>query len=159
MIFGIGTDLVEVARIANLWQRHGEKFAERILMPEELDRFEPERRPERYLATRFAAKEAIVKAMGTGFARGVWLRDVGVVPNALGRPQPVYSDRGLAMLDRLGAGEGHVTLTDEAGFVVAVAVLLLAGIPGPPAPSGDAPGLGRVRSADAVPGDPGRELP
>jgi holo-[acyl-carrier protein] synthase len=72
---------------------------------------------------RFAAKEAIVKAMGTGFAHGIWIRDVGIVQNAWGRPEVVYSSRGEKVRRRLGIGGGHVTLTDEAGLIVAVAVL------------------------------------
>jgi holo-[acyl-carrier protein] synthase len=62
--------------------------------------------------------------MGTGFANGVWVRDVGTVPNPLGQPQVVYSARGLAMCERLGIGSGFLSLTDEAGLVVAVAILL-----------------------------------
>jgi len=73
---------------------------------------------------RFAAKEAIVKGLGTGFAHGIWIRDVGVVQNGWGRPEIIYSARGARVRDALGVGEGHVTLTDEAGLVVAVAVLL-----------------------------------
>jgi holo-[acyl-carrier protein] synthase len=72
---------------------------------------------------RFAAKEAIVKAMGTGFAHGMWIRDCGVVQNAWGRPEVVYSPRGEKLRRKLGIGNGHVTLTDEAGLIVAVAVL------------------------------------
>jgi holo-[acyl-carrier protein] synthase len=72
---------------------------------------------------RFAAKEAIVKAMGTGFAHGIWIRDVGVVQNTWGRPEVVYSPRGEKVRRKLGIGAGHVTLTDEAGLIVAVAVL------------------------------------
>jgi len=72
----------------------------------------------------WACKEAIVKALGTGFAHGIWIRDVGIAANAWGRPEVIWSARGQALRDRLGAGEGHVTLTDEAGLVVAVAVLM-----------------------------------
>ena len=131
MIFGIGTDLVAVERIERAWEKHGERFAERILMPEELERFGAAKRPVRFLAMRFAAKEAIVKALGTGFAHGVWVRDVGTRANRWGRPEPIFSPRGQALRERLGAGEGYVTLTDEAGMVAAVAVLLMAGVPGP----------------------------
>lgn len=126
MIFGIGSDLVEVSRMARLWERFGEQLARRILMPEELALFRPDDRPVRFLAMRFAAKEAVVKALGTGFAHGVWLRDIGVVPNAWGQPQVVYSARGDRRRRELGAGEAHITLTDEAGLVMAVAVLLRA---------------------------------
>ena len=127
MIFGIGTDLVEVARIAATHRKFGRHFVERLLMAEELARFESlpavEGRAVRFLAQRFAAKEAIVKALGTGFAHGVWIRDCGVVQNAWGRPEVVWSARGAEVAARLGAGAGHVTLTDEGGFVLAVAVL------------------------------------
>ena len=73
---------------------------------------------------RFAAKEAVVKALGTGFAHGMWIRDVGVVQDARGKPELVWSARGDRLRRRLGVGAGHVTLTDEAGLVVAVAVLV-----------------------------------
>ena len=75
---------------------------------------------------RFAAKEAVVKALGTGFAHGMWIRDVGIVQNKWGKPEIVYSARGDRVRRKLGAGEGHVTLTDEAGLIVAVAVVMRA---------------------------------
>ena len=124
MIFGIGTDVLEVARVERVHQRFGEHFVRRLLLPEELAQLAGTRRPVRFLAMRFAAKEAIVKAMGTGFAHGVWIRDVGMVQNRWGKPEVVYSARGLRMCERLGIGAGHITLTDEAGLVVAVAVLM-----------------------------------
>jgi holo-[acyl-carrier protein] synthase len=65
--------------------------------------------------------------MGTGFAHGVWIRDVGVVQNSWGKPEVIYSPRGERVRRQLGVGEGHVTLTDEAGLIVAVAVLLRRG--------------------------------
>jgi holo-[acyl-carrier protein] synthase len=104
MIFGIGTDVVQ--------------------LPAELTAFRRYKRPVRFLAMRFAAKEAIVKAMGTGFAHGMWIRDSGVVSNAWGKPEIIWSERGRGMCEKLGIGEGHVTLTDEAGLIVAVAVLM-----------------------------------
>ena len=126
MIFGIGIDVLRADRIDGVLERRGERFIERLLMPEERSQLERTQRPRRFLAMRFAAKEAIVKAMGTGFANGVWIRDVGIVQNRLGRPEVVYSQRGEQVRRALGIGEGHVTLTDEAGLVVAVAVLLRA---------------------------------
>jgi holo-[acyl-carrier protein] synthase len=124
VIFGIGTDVISLDRIEAAYARYGERFAERLLMPEEATAFRANRRPVRFLAMRFAAKEAIVKALGTGFAHGVWIRDVGIAANAWGRPEVIWSERGRKVRDALGAGEGHVTLTDEAGLVVAVAVLM-----------------------------------
>lgn len=126
MIFGIGTDILELARVERIYARYGERFAERLLLDEELSLFHKARNKVRFLAMRFAAKEAIAKALGTGFANGIWVRDVGSVPNPLGQPQVVYSARGRDVCARLGVGEGFLTLTDEAGLVVAVAVLLRA---------------------------------
>jgi len=129
MIFGIGIDVLEAQRMHETHARFGVRIVERLLMPEERVQFERTQRPGRFLAMRFAAKEAIVKAMGTGFAHGMWLRDVGVVQNEWGKPEIHYSERGEQMRRALGIGEGHVTLSDEAGLVVAVAVLLRASAP------------------------------
>jgi holo-[acyl-carrier protein] synthase len=124
MIYGIGIDVLKSERVQRTFEKYGERFVERLLMPEERAQLERTARPARFLAMHFAAKEAIVKAMGTGFAHGVWIRDVGMVQNEWGRPEVVYSARGAKVRDGLGIGEGHVTLTDEAGLVVAVAVLM-----------------------------------
>jgi len=126
MIFGIGVDVLEVKRIERSYRRFGQHFVDRLLMPAEFEQLARTRRPERFLAMRFAAKEAVVKAMGTGFAHGIWIRDVGVVQDEWGKPEIVYSARGEALRRRLGVGGGHITLTDEAGLVVAVAVLMTA---------------------------------
>lgn len=127
MIFGIGVDVLEAKRVDAVYARFGGRFVERLLLPAEREQLARTRRPERFLAMRFAAKEAIVKAMGTGFAHGVWIRDIGVVQNEWGRPEVVYSPRGEGVRRGLGIGDGHVTLTDEAGLIVAVAVLMKAG--------------------------------
>src|SRR5882762_4683785 len=141
MIFGIGVDVLESGRIARTLERFGTRFIEHLLMPEEHAQLARTQRRERFLAMRFAAKEAIVKAMGTGFAHGMWIRDVamgtgfahgmwirdvGVVQNAWGKPEVIFSARGERVRRGLGVGEAHVTLTDEAGLVVAVAVLMRA---------------------------------
>jgi holo-[acyl-carrier protein] synthase len=126
MIYGIGVDVLEAKRIAGTLERFGERFIEHLLMPAEAEQMQLTKRRERFLAMRFAAKEAIVKAMGTGFAHGVWIRVVGVEQNAWGKPEVVFSPRGERVRQGLGIGEGHVTLTDEGGLVVAVAVLMRA---------------------------------
>jgi holo-[acyl-carrier protein] synthase len=124
MIFGIGTDIPQSERIQRIHERHGERFVAHLLMPEEVAQYRRDSRSSRFLAMRFAAKEAIVKAMGTGFAQGMWLRDTGVVRNEAGRPEVIWSPRGREICDKLGIGESHVTLTDEAGLVVAMSVLM-----------------------------------
>jgi holo-[acyl-carrier protein] synthase len=126
LIYGIGVDVLEAQRIHRTLERFGERFVEHLLLPAEAAQLKLTQRRERFLAMRFAAKEAIVKAMGTGFAHGVWIRDVGVVQNAWGKPEVVFSARGERVRQGLGIGEGHVTLTDEGGLVVAVAVLMRA---------------------------------
>jgi holo-[acyl-carrier protein] synthase len=110
--------------VERVYAKHGERFVRHLLLPEELEQLKLTARPARFLAMRFAANEAIVKGMGTGFAHGVWIRDVGIQQNAWGKPEVIYSPRGAKVRDGLGIGEGHVTLTDEAGLVVAVAILM-----------------------------------
>ena len=126
MIFGVGTDVVELSRIQSSYERFGEHFVERILMDEEIELFRRSKRPVRFLAMRFAGKEATVKAMGTGFAHGVWLRDVGITNNEWGRPLVIWSERGRGVCDELGIGAGHVSLTDDAGLIIAFAVVEMA---------------------------------
>lgn len=123
MIFGIGTDMVEVSRVSRLWDRYGDHFAQRILMPEEIALFCHARQPVRFLAMRFAAKEAVVKALGTGFRHGMWVRDTGSIPDPRGRPLVIFSERGRKVCRELGAGPAYVSLTDEAGMVLAFAVM------------------------------------
>ena len=127
MIYGIGTDVVRLDRVEATLARFGEHFVQRLLLPEEEAQYRRHRRKARFLAMRFAGKEAVVKAMGTGFRNGMWIRDVGIVADRLGKPEIVYSPRGQALCASMGIGEGHVSLTDEAGVVVAFAVLLRAG--------------------------------
>ena len=126
MIFGIGTDVLQLSRVERLYELYGERFAERLLLDEEKALFDRSRNKVRFLGMRFAAKEAIAKALGTGFANGIWIRDVGSVPNPQGQPQVVYSARGRKVCERLGVGDGFLTLTDEAGLIVAIAILLKA---------------------------------
>ena len=129
MIYGVGTDILELSRVQETYNRFGDHFVNRLLMDEEREQFARVKHPVRFLAMRFAAKEAVVKAMGTGFAHGMWIRDVGMMPNDWGQPQIIFSERGEAMCSKLGIAGGHLSLTDEAGLIVAVAVLMQA-VPG-----------------------------
>src|SRR5207248_1725696 len=82
--------VLESGRIARTLERFGTRFLEHLLMPEEQAQLARTQRRERFVAMRFAAKEAIVKAMGTGFSHGMWIRDVGVVQNSWGKPEVVF---------------------------------------------------------------------
>jgi len=124
MIYGVGTDIVKLSRVQRTYDRFGQRFVERLLMDEEVKQFDLNKWPVRFLAMHFAAKEATVKAMGTGFAHGIWIRDVGTISNAWGRPEIIWSDRGRARCGELGIGDGHVSLTDDAGLIMAFAVVM-----------------------------------
>jgi holo-[acyl-carrier protein] synthase len=126
VIFGIGTDVIRLDRVEMTLERFGEHFVRRLLLPEEEAQYRRHPRKARFLAMRFAGKEAVVKAMGTGFCHGMWIRDVGIVADPRGKPEIVFSARGRALCAEMGIGEGHVSLTDEAGLIVAFAVLLRA---------------------------------
>ena len=123
MIFGIGTDIVDMKRVKSIWKRFGKNFAYRILMSEEMDLFKHSKDPARFLAMRFAGKEATVKAMGTGFSNGVWLKDIGIINDKLGKPLIIWSKRGKKVCEKLGCEKGHVSLSDEAGLVIAFAII------------------------------------
>jgi holo-[acyl-carrier protein] synthase len=128
VIHGIGIDLIRVARIAEVHARHGERFAERLLHPEERAQFADARDPANFLAKSWATKEAFGKALGTG-VRGYANPEVGVARGTLGRPHLVYSAAMAARLERLGICAGHLSLTDEDGLIAAYVVLECADTP------------------------------
>lgn len=113
MIIGIGTDLVLVSRIEAVLSRQGERFARRILTPDELERYRAHGQPARYLAKRFAAKEAILKALGTGLAGGMSWQDMQIDNDALGAPNVVLGGAALARLQAQGGGRMLLSLSDE----------------------------------------------
>jgi holo-[acyl-carrier protein] synthase len=123
MIYGVGVDLVERARIERLHARHGAAFAKKILCARELKELAGRgKNPAHTLASAFAAKEAFVKALGTGF-KDVGYRDAGVLRESSGKPVLIFS-RGLAArLKKLGIAASHVSLSDDGGFVCAMVVL------------------------------------
>ena len=122
MIVGIGTDIVAVSRMTEYWQRHGERGLEKMLAPEERDDCRASAAPGRFLAKRFAAKEALGKAFGTGVRAPLLLPDIAVVHDALGKPSfrcsPAlaahFAERGLA---------AHLSISDERDYAVAFVIL------------------------------------
>jgi holo-[acyl-carrier protein] synthase len=124
MIYGIGTDIVRVARMRESLERHGEKFARRLLTPGEFEEFQRDPRPAHFLAKRFAAKEATAKALGTGFASGLSPRHIGVTHDANGKPILEYLERAAEMCLSLGIGASHVSISDEEDHALAFVTLL-----------------------------------
>jgi holo-[acyl-carrier protein] synthase len=123
MIYGVGTDVVEIGRIEKALERFGERFARRILCEPELKRFAAHRQPAAYLAKRFAAKEAFTKALGTGIHapanwHGVWVRNL---PS--GQPVLEFSEPLKLMLSQRGVANSHLSLTDERGVAMATVIL------------------------------------
>ena len=123
MIHGIGTDLVTVGRIGRVHARFGERFARRFLHAGELPAYRAHADPVRFLAKRFAVKEAAVKALGTGEREGVLLRDFHVEHDALGRPVLGVSGEAGRRCRAAGVTALHVSLSDEGDLVCAFVVL------------------------------------
>lgn len=122
MIYGIGTDIVSVKRIETLYRKYGQAFARRILHPAESDGLSATARPARFLAKRFAAKEAFAKAVGTGIRGKVSLCRIGIGHDALGKPEYFYETTLQQWLDGRGITRVHLSLSDEEGHVLAFAV-------------------------------------
>jgi holo-[acyl-carrier protein] synthase len=123
MILGIGTDLVEIHRIEKALARFGERFARRILVERELERFRRHKKPAAWLAKRFAAKEAFSKAMGTGIHFPVNWHNVSVENAPSGKPVLHFSDALAELMRGRGISSAHVSLTDELTLACAFVVL------------------------------------
>jgi len=123
MIYGVGTDVVEIGRVEKVLARFGERFARRILCEPELKRFASHRLPAAYLARRFAAKEAFTKALGTGIHapanwHGVWVTNL-----KSGRPVLEFSPQLKELMGKRGVTRAHVSLSDERGVAFATVIL------------------------------------
>lgn len=123
MIFGIGTDIVHVVRMAENIERYGERFAARILTDTELEEYRRAAHPANFLAKRFAAKEAAAKALGWGFRDGLTLHDINVGHDGRGRPLLEFSGRAVELLEELGVGEAFLSLSDERDYALAFVTL------------------------------------
>lgn len=122
MIFGVGTDIVAVARLGKLFERHGERAADKLLADAERADFARTRDPARFLAKRFAAKEAFGKALGIGVAAPATLHNVAVVHDPLGKPAFAYAPE----LERYLAERSlaaHLSISDEADYALAFVVI------------------------------------
>jgi len=123
MIFGIGTDIVEYARIESMWERYGERLAGRLLNRHELPDFHASHNAARFLAKRYAAKEAFAKAVGSGLRAPVSLRRISVTHDGLGKPVLQFDESLRLHLDQLGVNGHHLSISDERDLIIAFVVL------------------------------------
>ena len=123
MIVGIGSDIARVERFTRAMKRHGPRFAERILGPDEQALWLHKAQPAAFLAKRFAAKDAFVKALGVGLRQGLQWGDIQVLNDALGKPYFLLNGEAERLLQAAGVTASHVTLSDEAEYAVAFVVL------------------------------------
>ncbi len=123
MILGVGTDLVSIERVAGAMDRWGERFVNRILTPEERERYGRTREKASHLAKRFAAKEAFSKAIGTGIRAPFRWHSVSVGRDGRGKPGLVPSADMARHLSGIGVTAAHLSLTDDAGIAMAFVVL------------------------------------
>ncbi|MDN2482045.1 holo-ACP synthase [Vibrio agarivorans] len=121
-VVGLGTDIVEIERIEAALERSN-ALAKRVLSASELAVFEASKQPARFLAKRFAVKEAAAKALGTGIARGVSFQDFTVSNDELGKPELTLTGVAQQFADSLGAHAALVTIADEKRYAVATVIL------------------------------------
>jgi holo-[acyl-carrier protein] synthase len=119
----MGVDMVEVARIRALAERHGDRFLDRTFTPGEREYSMPRARRYEHLAARFAAKEAALKALGTGARLGITLADVEVTSGPMGEPGIALAGDAARRAEALGVTSVHVSLTHADAYAVAVVVL------------------------------------
>jgi len=123
MILGTGIDIVEVSRIKASYEKFGERFLTRILCPAEITYCLSHREPAPFLAARFAAKEAISKAFGTGIGSELGWHDMEVGRKVTGEPFVILYERGLLLLQQRGAKVIHLSLSHTEQHATAMAIL------------------------------------
>ena len=123
MIVGVGVDIAEIKRFENLYSRYGERIARRILTESEQVEFGRRNNPANYLATRFAAKEAAAKALGTGFGCGVGYKSIEIKNDNQGKPMLKFINTALELARQKKVENVFVSLSDEKHYVVAMVIL------------------------------------
>ncbi|MCA9085539.1 MAG: holo-ACP synthase [Planctomycetaceae bacterium] len=122
MIIGIGTDIVEIDRIRGMMERHAQAFLERCFTPDEIAYADRHRDASVRFAGRWAAKEAVVKALGTGFVKGITFHDIEVLPNDSGQPQIELSGGAAETARRLGIKKVLITISHAREYATATAI-------------------------------------
>lgn len=121
-ILGLGTDIAEIERIEKALGRTGEPFAKRILSQDEMTKFAELKQKGRYLAKRFAVKEAASKALGTGIAKGVTFHDFTVSNDEFGKPVLTLSGVAKQIAESMGVNHVHLSISDERHYAVATVI-------------------------------------
>ena len=121
-IFGIGVDIVDIDRIRKIYSTYGDKFAYKILSKNEIEDFNAAKNKSSFLAKRFAAKEAIGKALGIGILNGFLLINISIKHNDLGKPMVIFNKR--KEFDLYSNKIIHISISDEKKFAVANALIL-----------------------------------
>ncbi|WOZ78573.1 holo-ACP synthase [Kosakonia sacchari] len=122
-ILGLGTDIVEIARIEAVVVRSGDRLAKRVLSDNEWALYQAHQQPVRFLAKRFAVKEAAAKALGTGIRNGLAFNQFEVFNDTLGKPSLRLWDEALRMAEQMGVRAMHVTLADERHYACATVII------------------------------------
>lgn len=123
MIVGIGVDIVEVGRVKELLARYRDRFVRRVFTEAEARYAGRSVREAERLAGRFAAKEAVLKAFGTGKSHGILWRDVETVRGAMGKPEVKLYGKALNYMKKLGGSRIHVSITHDGGKAVAFVII------------------------------------
>jgi len=123
-ISGIGTDIVHIKRIETALQKHGQRFAERILHQNELSIYKQHKQPVNYLAKRFAAKEATAKALGTGIGKHTSLTEIETINDDMGKPMINYHGATKDFVKTQGIDHSFLSLSDEKDYAIAYVILV-----------------------------------
>jgi holo-[acyl-carrier protein] synthase len=123
MIFGVGIDTVSIPRMEALLKKRGTTFLRRVFSPSEIEEGMKREKRAPYFAARFAAREAFVKALGTGFTKNISLRDIELRKGNEGRPELHFSRRGAALLKARGITQSHVSITHDGDIAQAIVIL------------------------------------
>jgi holo-[acyl-carrier protein] synthase len=119
VIHGVGVDLVQVERLRQALVRHGDRFARRLLADKEYQQYQTVIKKDRLLAKRFAAKEAFLKALGTGLRHGIAWQEIAVMHSDDGQPRLELSGKAREMAVGLGIAASHLSISDDGAYAIA----------------------------------------
>jgi len=122
MIHGTGLDIIEISRIKHSMQKYSGKFEERVFTSKEIDYCRSKADPSKHFAARFAAKEAVLKSLGTGMAQGITWKDMEILNRESGQPVLKLTGRGRHIFDALNLKDIHISITHDKSYALAQAI-------------------------------------